>query len=89
VWARGEGGWLATDKLSEVGEAVGAHWANGAGDAVACPYVTGATGRTRTGCRHPGPRFDLTRTGERAAAGRAVVRLAVPVRDFWDDIGFT
>lgn len=68
---------------------IGAHWANCAWDALAIPVLLGTDGRTRTSCPHSGTRFELTMTGRRAGPRGAVVRLAVPVRDFWDDIGFT
>jgi len=68
---------------------IGAYWANCAWDALAIPVLLGTNGRTRTSCPHSGTRFDLTMTRGRAGPSGAVVRLAVPVRDFWDDIGFT
>ncbi len=68
---------------------VGAYRANCAWDALAIPVLLGADGRTRTRCPQSGTRFDLTMTRGRAGPRGAVVRLAVPVRDFWDDIGFT
>lgn len=67
----------------------GAYWANCAWDALAIPLLLGTDGRTRTSCPQSGTRFDLTMTRGRAGPRGAVVRLAVPVRDFWDDIGFT
>ena len=68
---------------------VGAYRANCAWDALAIPVLLGTDGRTRTRCPQSGTRFDLTMTRGRAGPRGAVVRLAVPVRDFWDDIGFT
>ncbi|MYA40188.1 MAG: hypothetical protein F4Z31_00105 [Gemmatimonadetes bacterium] len=68
---------------------IGAYWANCAWDALAIPLLLGTDGRTRTNCPQSGARFDLTMTRGRAVPRGAVVRLAVPVRDFWDDIGFT
>ncbi|MDE2803991.1 MAG: organomercurial lyase [Gemmatimonadota bacterium] len=67
----------------------GAYWANCAWDALAIPLLLGTDGRTRASCPQSGTRFDLTITRGRAGPRGAVVRLAVPVRDFWDDIGFT
>ncbi len=67
----------------------GAYWANCAWDALAIPVLCGTDGRTRARCPYSGTRFDLTMTRGRAGPRGAVVRLAVPVRDFWDDIGFT
>lgn len=66
-----------------------AYWANCAWDALAIPLLVRTDGRTRTSCPQSGARFDLTMTRGRAGPQDAVVRLAVPVRDFWDDIGFT
>lgn len=68
---------------------IGAYWANCAWDALAIPLLCGTDGRTRTRCPHSGTHFDLTMTRGRAGPRGAVVRLAVPVRDFWNDIGFT
>ena len=68
---------------------IGAYWANCAWDALAIPVRVGTDGLTRTSCPHSGTRFDLTMTRGRAGPRGAVVRLAVPLRDFWDDIGFT
>lgn len=67
----------------------GAYWANCAWDALAIPLLLGTDGRTRTSCPQSGRRFELTMTRGRPGPGGAVVRLAVPVRDFWDDVGFT
>lgn len=69
--------------------AMGEYWANCAWDALAIPLLLGTDGRTATTCPHSGARFDLTMTRGWAGPREAVVRLAVPVRDFWDDIGFT
>ena len=68
---------------------IGAYWANCAWDALAIPLLLNTDGRTRASCPQSGTRLDLTTTGGRAGPRGAVVRLAVPVRDFWDDIGFT
>ena len=66
-----------------------AYWANCAWDALAIPLLLDTDCRTRASCPQSGTRFDLTMTRGRAGPRGAVVRLAVPVRDFWDDIGFT
>lgn len=66
-----------------------AYWANCAWDALAIPLLLGTDGRTATTCPHSGAHFDLTMTRGRPGPGGAVVRLAVPLRDFWADIGFT
>lgn len=68
---------------------IGAYWANCAWDAIAIPLLLGTDGRTRTSCPHSGARFDLSARQGRAGPREAVVRFAVPVRAFWDDIGFT
>ena len=68
---------------------IGAYWANCAWDALALPLLAGTDGRTRTSCPQSGTRFELTMARGRAGPRGAVVRLLVPVRDFWDDIGFT
>ena len=68
---------------------IGAYWANCAWDALAIPLLLGTDGRTRTSCPQSGTRFELTMTRGRAGPRGAVVRFVVPVRDFWDDIGFT
>lgn len=68
---------------------IGSYWANCAWDALAIPLLLGTDGRTRTRCPQSGVRFDLTMTRGRAGPPGAVVRLPVPVRNFWDDIGFT
>ena len=67
----------------------GAYWANCAWDALAIPLLLDTDGRTRASCPQSGTSFDLTMTRGRAGPRGAVVRLAVPVRDFWDNIGFT
>lgn len=67
----------------------GRYWANCAWDAIAIPLILGTDGRTPTTCPHSGEQFDLTVTQGRAGPREAVVRFAVPVRAFWDDIGFT
>ena len=66
-----------------------AYWANCAWDAIAIPLLLDTDGRTPTICPGSGERFELTVTGGRLHPAGAVVRFAVPVRDFWDDIGFT
>ena len=66
-----------------------AYWANCAWDAIAIPLILGTDGRTPTACPQSGARFDLSVTGSRVGPKGAVVRFAVPVRAFWDDIGFT
>ncbi|MCY4399636.1 MAG: organomercurial lyase [Gemmatimonadetes bacterium] len=68
---------------------VGDYWANCAWDAIAIPLILGTDGRTPTVCPHSGVRFDLTNVGRRVGPEGSVVRLPVPARDFWDDIGFT
>ena len=66
------------------------YWANCAWDALAIPLLLGVDGRTRTACPHSGARIDLAVADGRAEpADGAVVRFPVPVRRFWDDIGFT
>lgn len=67
----------------------GAYWANCAWDAIAIPLLLGIDGRTPTTCPHSGEGFELTVTGGRVRPSKAVVRFAVPVSAFWDDIGFT
>ncbi len=66
-----------------------AYWANCAWDAIAIPLLLGTDGRTPTTCPQTGSRFDLTVTHGRVGPREAVVRFAVPVAAFWDDIGFT
>ena len=68
---------------------LGDYWANCAWDALAIPLLLGTDGRTPTTCPQSGADFDLTVTQGRACPRRAVIRFAVPVRAFWDDIGFT
>ena len=67
----------------------GTYWANCAWDAIAIPLILGTDGRTPTTCPQSGADFDLTVTQGRVGPREAVVRFAVPVRSFWDDIGFT
>ena len=67
----------------------GDYWANCAWDAIAIPLILGTDGRTPTVCPHSGVRFDLTVVDGRVGPEGSVVRLPVPARDFWDDIGFT
>ena len=66
-----------------------AYWANCAWDAIAIPILLGIDGRTPTACPQSGARFDLTVKQSRVGPRDAVVRFAVPVRAFWDDIGYT
>ncbi|MDE2754305.1 MAG: organomercurial lyase [Gemmatimonadota bacterium] len=66
-----------------------AYWANCAWDAIAIPLLLDTDGRTPTICPGSGERFEVTVTGGHLHPAGAVVRFAVPVRDFWDDIGFT
>ena len=68
---------------------IGDYWANCAWDAIAIPFILGTDGRTPTVCPHSGVRFDLTVVDGRVGPEGSVVRLPVPARDFWDDIGFT
>ena len=68
---------------------LGDYWANCAWDAIAIPLLLGTDGRTPTRCPGSGARFDLALTQDRAGPREAVVRFAVPVSAFWDDIGFT
>ena len=68
---------------------VGEFWANCAWDAIAIPLLLGTDGRTPTACPQSGADFDLTVTQGRAGPRGAVIRFAVPVSAFWDDIGFT
>ena len=65
------------------------YWANCAWDAIAIPILLDTDGRTPTTCPGSGERFELIVTGGHLHPAGAVVRLAVPVRHFWDDIGFT
>ena len=67
----------------------GSYWANCAWDAIAIPILLDTDGRTPTICPGSGERFELTVTGGHLRPADAVVRFAVPVRNFWDDIGFT
>ena len=67
----------------------GDYWANCAWDAIAIPLLLGTDGRTPTTCPQSGADLDLTVTQGRAGPRGAVIRFAVPVRAFWDDIGFT
>ena len=66
-----------------------AYWANCAWDAIAIPILLGIDGRTPTACPQSGARFGLTVKRNRVGPRGAVVRFAVPVRAFWDDIGYT
>jgi len=66
-----------------------AYWANCAWDAIAIPILLDTDGRTPTTCPGSGERFELTVTSGRFGPHGAIVRFAVPVRHFWDDIGFT
>ena len=68
---------------------IGDYWANCAWDAIAIPLILDTDGRTPTVCPHSGVRFDLTVVDGRVGPAGSVVRLPVPARDFWDDIGFT
>ena len=68
---------------------IGDYWANCAWDAIAISLILDTDGRTPTVCPHSGVRFDLTVVDGRVGPEGSVVRLPVPARDFWDDIGFT
>ncbi len=67
----------------------GAYRANCAWDAIAIPLLLGTEGRTPTTCPQSGARFELVVARGGVRPRGAVVRFAVPVRRFWDDIGFT
>ena len=68
---------------------IGDYWANCAWDAIAIPLILGTDGHTPTVCPHSGVHFDLTVVDGRVGPEGSAVRLPVPARDFWDDIGFT
>ena len=68
---------------------LGDYWANCAWDAIAIPLLLETDGRCDTRCPNSGAHIDLAVTGGRVEPAGAVIRLPVPVRRFWDDIGFT
>ncbi len=68
---------------------IGSYWANCAWDAIAIPILLDTTGRTPTVCPLSGAAFDLAVMRDTVSPEDAVVRFGVPVRAFWNDIGFT
>lgn len=64
-------------------------WANCAWDALGVPAILGTDGWTRTHCANTDEPIELGVRNRRLQGDDAVVHLVTPLRDAWQDIGFT
>ena len=67
----------------------GRYWANCAWDAVGIPATLGRDSWTRTRCAETGIPIQFGVRDGAFVAGEQVIHIAVPVRAFYDNIGFT
>ncbi len=67
----------------------GRYWANCAWDAVGVPAILGRDAWTRTRCAETGTLIEFGVRDSKFVAGNEVIHIAVPVRGFYDNIGFT
>jgi hypothetical protein len=64
-------------------------FANCAWDALGVPAILDCDGRVRTRCAQTGDPIVLDVRDGSVSGDHAVIHLLTPLRDAWDDIGFT